>query len=251
MKGIVRSQKEILSFYENPKTVSAYDKERLKSERKRVFRRIESYWATKFLTKPGKILEVGVGTGFISKELCKYGELTGIDSSGEMLSIARKKLNGKKIKLKKKDLFEFKEGPKFDFLVSFRVLLHFDDENLIKALDVFSRNLKTGGFAIFDVESRSLLKKMIAYFRVKLGEGKEAQAPQHNRENILLLLSSVPRLKVEKIIAIDHLALFLPFYIANNFLKFETLSNFLFNVDIKMGNVRIGNTRWVVLCKKE
>ena len=251
MKGIARSQKEILSFYENPETASVYDKERLKSERKRVFRRIESYWATKFLTKPGKILEVGVGTGFISKELCEYGELTGIDSSGEMLSIARKKLKGKKVKLKKKDLFEFKEGPKFDFLVSFRVLLHFDDENLVKALDVFSRNLKTGGFAIFDVESRSLLKKIIACFRVMLGKGKEAQAPQHSREDILMLISSVSGLRVEKIIAMDHLALFLPLYIANNFLKFETLSNFLFNIDIRMKNVHIGNTRWVVLCKKK
>ena len=63
-----------------------------------------------------KILEIGCGTGEISKRLTQYGyEVSGIDNSESMLSVAKKKYNY--LSLEKKDMRSLEIENEYDGIV--------------------------------------------------------------------------------------------------------------------------------------
>jgi SAM-dependent methyltransferase len=68
-----------------------------------------------------KVLEVGVGTGTVARMLSEQGfDVTGIDSSEEMLKIAKSKLSGLDICLKQQDLLNLDLDKKFDSIVFYQ-----------------------------------------------------------------------------------------------------------------------------------
>src|SRR5215471_13332130 len=60
------------------------------------------------------VLELGCGTGSILKYLARYYDISGLDISGQMLSIARKKLPG--AKLYRQDMVNFELEDRFDVI---------------------------------------------------------------------------------------------------------------------------------------
>ena len=62
------------------------------------------------------VLELGCGTGAVIAHLSEEFEVTGLDLSSEMLSIARKKLP--LVSFFKDDMVSFKLGKKFDIIIS-------------------------------------------------------------------------------------------------------------------------------------
>ncbi|MBI2583987.1 MAG: methyltransferase domain-containing protein [Candidatus Aenigmarchaeota archaeon] len=99
----------------------------------------------------GRILDVGCGTGFHLKYLEEKGfsEITGIDSSEEMLKLARKNTKAELLVADAEKL-PFADESFVTVLCLFTVLNLCDAE---KALGEINRALKKGSYAIFSVAS--------------------------------------------------------------------------------------------------
>ena len=100
-----------------------------------------------------RVLDVGVGTGFLSIMLAEMGHhVVGVDLSEDMLEVARKKMNERGLKLDLKigdaEDLPFEDGS-FDAVVNRAVLWTLPDPK--KALTEWNRVLKTNGKLCFFV----------------------------------------------------------------------------------------------------
>jgi SAM-dependent methyltransferase len=109
-----------------------------------------------------KVLELGCGTGSILKHLQDSYEVSGLDLSNKMLSIARKKVP--QAKLWHQDMVDFQIDERFD-----TVLCVFDSINHVRRFSdwkrVFARvrqHLSPGGCFIFDINTQRKLERHIA-----------------------------------------------------------------------------------------
>jgi cyclopropane fatty-acyl-phospholipid synthase-like methyltransferase len=109
-----------------------------------------------------KVLELGCGTGSILKRLQGSYEVSGLDLSSKMLSIARKKVPN--AKLSQQDMVDFKIDERFDAVVCV-----FDSINHVRRFSdwkrVFARvhqHLSPGGCFIFDINTQRKLERHIA-----------------------------------------------------------------------------------------
>ena len=108
------------------------------------------------------VLELGCGTGSILKCLQDAYEVSGLDISGKMLSVARKKVP--RSKLFRQDMVEFRIDGRFDV-----IFCVFDSINHVKRFSdwkkVFAavrRHLLPGGCFIFDINTHAKLERLIA-----------------------------------------------------------------------------------------
>ncbi len=119
----------------------------------------------KKLIKGKKILELGVGTGNLTKLLTKGGfDVTGIEVSKPMFKIAKKRLAGTKVKLFLKDIINFKKKENFDTIISHASIFVVikskeglviesyitNKRNIKRALENIYNSLKEEGIFIFD-----------------------------------------------------------------------------------------------------
>lgn len=116
------------------------------------------------VSKPNarKVLELGCGTGSILKHLQDHYEVSGLDLSSKMLSIARKKVP--RAKLSQQNMVGFQIDGRFD-----AVLCVFDSINHVRRFSdwkkVFGRvrqHLSPGGCFIFDINTQRKLERHIA-----------------------------------------------------------------------------------------
>lgn len=114
--------------------------------------------------KPGakKVLELGCGTGSILKCLQHDYLVSGLDISGKMLSIARKKVP--RARLFRQNMVDFRIDDRFDV-----ILCVFDSMNHVTRFSdwkrVFARvrqHLAPGGCFIFDINTQRKLDRHIA-----------------------------------------------------------------------------------------
>jgi len=108
------------------------------------------------------VLELGCGTGSILKRLQNAYEVSGLDISGKMLSVARKKVP--RSKLYRQDMVNFRIGGRFDV-----IFCVFDSINHVRRFSdwkkVFARarrHLSPGGCFIFDINTQRKLERHIA-----------------------------------------------------------------------------------------
>jgi len=112
------------------------------------------------LRHAGKILDVGCGTGGITRDIAisTDGEVIGIDIDLEKMEIARKVLadvpNVKLIEADAKDL-PFEDGY-FDLVVFHLVLIHIDDQQA--ALNEMARVVRPGGIVLATLEPDYMMK---------------------------------------------------------------------------------------------
>jgi SAM-dependent methyltransferase len=109
-----------------------------------------------------KVLELGCGTGSILKHLQDTYEVSGLDLSSKMLSIARKKVP--RAKLSRQDMVDFQIDERFD-----AVLCVFDSINHVRRFSDWKRvfagvhqHLSPGGCFIFDINTQRKLERHIA-----------------------------------------------------------------------------------------
>lgn len=108
-----------------------------------------------------KVLEIGCGIGRMTEHLAEvFGEVDGVDVSGEMVERGRRRLAGRRdIELHETsgaDLAPF-EDERFDFAYSFIVFQHVPDkEVVISNLREVHRTLKPGGTFKFQVTGAPL-----------------------------------------------------------------------------------------------
>ncbi|MEI9921285.1 MAG: methyltransferase domain-containing protein [Bacteroidota bacterium] len=96
--------------------------------------------------RPGmKVLDVGCGTGSITKDIAKFVEsITGIDNTEKFILSGRESYGDvTNMKLIATDLFQFEPGEKFDLIVSARTMQWLSD--VPKALQKMKSMLKEGG----------------------------------------------------------------------------------------------------------
>lgn len=109
----------------------------------------------KYSHKPKLVLDAACGTGNFTKELIRNGiDVIGVDSSQEMLSVARDKLGGE-VTLICQDLCELDlYGTVDTVFCTLDSLNHITDINLLKkAVCRMSLFLEKGGLMIFDVNT--------------------------------------------------------------------------------------------------
>lgn len=120
----------------------------------------ESNWIEKIFMrysdkKPGKILELGCGTGNYTEIFAKKGyEITGVDFSRYMIEIAKRKarLNKLEIPYFRRDIRELNLRKKFDLcLMLFNVVGYLNrDSDIINCFKSVREHLVEGGLFLFD-----------------------------------------------------------------------------------------------------
>jgi SAM-dependent methyltransferase len=108
------------------------------------------------------VLELGCGTGSILKCLQDAYEISGLDISEKMLSVARKKVP--RSKLFQQDMVDFRIDSRFDV-----IFCVFDSINHVRSFadwkKVFAavrHHLSPGGCFIFDINTQGKLERLIA-----------------------------------------------------------------------------------------
>jgi len=104
------------------------------------------YSTLKSLLRPGiKVLDVGCGTGSITKDIAKFvGFVTGIDNTEKFITAGKENFsNIPNMELIATDLFQFEPKEKFDLIVSARTMQWLSD--VPRALVKMKSMLKGGG----------------------------------------------------------------------------------------------------------
>lgn len=114
---------------------------------------------------PKNILEVGIGTGRLTKYLIDYSEkYYGIDISAEMLEkTSRKFSNNDKINLINANIVDFKKENFFDFAFTTLDTVNYilDPKDLEKAFRNIYESLKDNSLLIFDINSENKLREVL------------------------------------------------------------------------------------------
>jgi len=129
---------------------------------------------------PGmKILELGCGTGYFTRELVKTGAMiTAIDISPDLLEIARNGISGKNLVFCLENAYgmSFPENM-FDRVIGSSVLHHLD---LRKALGEICRVLRPGGMVCFTepnmMNPQIALQKNIPFIKRRMGDSPDETA---------------------------------------------------------------------------
>lgn len=108
------------------------------------------------------VLELGCGTGSMLRYLAHFYDVSGLDNSRRMLSIAREKLHG--ARLYRQNMIKFDIEDRFDVICcvfdSINHVTRFSDWNRI--FENVRRHLLPGGCFIFDINTQRKLKRHIA-----------------------------------------------------------------------------------------
>jgi len=112
----------------------------------------------KYGVKGKKMLDLACGTGELSVRFAEAGfDVTGVDLSPDMLSVARAKADnhGLKIPLFEQDMAELEGFGLFDVIGIFCDSLNYlqSEEQVVQTFSKVSQHLKPGGLFIFDVHS--------------------------------------------------------------------------------------------------
>lgn len=134
---------------------------------------------TRHLTAGMKVLEIGCGTGYFSKELVRTGaDITAIDISPDLLLVAAQKVTANNIIFQVENAYAMTlANDSFDFIVGSSVLHHLDVE---LALKEFRRVLKPGGVLRFTepnmLNPQIALQKNIPLIKRRMGDSPDETA---------------------------------------------------------------------------
>ena len=157
-----KDTEDFTKYYQQKKVTGTYDSQREGTAYRRNKRRIELKYFLELLDKKPneKVLELGCSSGFLTKHL---GKVTAIDTSEGMLKIAHEK--NPEAKCLPADMFELPFADNsFDKVVTMRVWNHLDEDDIKRAIKESRRVLKNGGYLVFDIEDKSLIRRIISFF---------------------------------------------------------------------------------------
>jgi SAM-dependent methyltransferase len=126
-----------------------------------------------------RVLELGCGTGGLTREIAKTGaSVTAVDISAELLAQARQGLSAKNVEFLAQNAYQMSLGERvFDAAVGSSVLHHLDIERALK--EVY-RVLRPGGMILFTepnmLNPQIALQKNIPYLKAKLGDSPDETA---------------------------------------------------------------------------
>lgn len=145
---------------------------------------------TSHITPGMKVLELGCGTGYYTKELEKTGaNITAIDISPDLLNAARSSIISDNVTFQIDNAYDmsFEDGV-FDTVVGISVLHHLDMERALKEI---YRVLKPGGTIRFSepnmLNPQIAIQKNIPYIKERMGDSPDETAFFRWEINKLLL----------------------------------------------------------------
>lgn len=157
-----KDAQEFSKYYQKKKVTTTYDSQREGTTYRRRKREIELKYFLELLDKKNedKVLELGCSSGFLTKHL---GKVTAIDTSKDMLEVAYKK--NPQAKCVYADMFNlpFKNNS-FNKVITMRVWNHLNEQDLRKAIKESKRVLKKNGYLIFDMEEKSVARRIASIF---------------------------------------------------------------------------------------
>lgn len=125
--------------------------------------------------KPGKILEIGCGTGNYTKILLERGyKITGLDISENMLIKAKQKCACDFVR---GDMRDFVVNGKFDACIAMFAVMGYVTENsdIVKALKNIRAHLEPNGLFVFDVWNGLAVLRTLPELRVKVVENDKVK----------------------------------------------------------------------------
>jgi len=133
--------------------------------------------------KPALLLEIATGPGRISKDIKLFSRGIGIDFSENMLKLAKKNVSGN-WKFIKADInkMPFKENY-FDMVISFRLLIHFNNKQRQNTYKKIKKILKSKGIFVFDVGNKdykkpNLINLLLMFYRLFKKENENKLLPK-------------------------------------------------------------------------
>ncbi|MCX6333753.1 MAG: class I SAM-dependent methyltransferase [Bacteroidia bacterium] len=112
------------------------------------------YFQNEACHSPGKVLEIGVGTGRLYMNAFNRGiDIYGIDISESMLNVLYDKLERKEhYRVSRQNILDFNFDFKFDLIIApFRVIMHIPDKSdQLKSINNVYKHLNKNGKFIFD-----------------------------------------------------------------------------------------------------
>lgn len=109
-------------------------------------------------------LDLGCGTGNMTLELSARGiDMTGVDASEDMLSVARRKSDNEDILFLNQDMTSFELYGTVDFAVSSLDCINYitDKRELVKVFRLVNNYLNPGGLFIFDINTQHKLENVL------------------------------------------------------------------------------------------
>jgi ubiquinone/menaquinone biosynthesis C-methylase UbiE len=234
---------EFKEYYQNKEVVERYDSIRRRGIKAPIVRKLEYDYVDELTEPVEKILEIGVGTGFISQLLVKKGKFYGVDISNEMLRQTKKRLAREEITLGTADILNLNIKKRFDEVVTIRVISHLDREDAKKALVNVNNILKKDGKIIFNLENKSLFRRIARKFR----NWGSTYTFQYSKKE-MNKLASESGYKIEEIIYLDHLFIY-PFHLIN-WILFRKLDSFLINLEKTLRHIKFMSNNSFLKCKK-
>lgn len=140
-------------------------------------RRVEML--TRQISAGSKVLEIGCGTGFFTKELAKtHADITAIDISPDLLDVAQSEIKSKNVTFLLQNAYQTKfANETFDSVLGSSVLHHLDID---KALKEFHRVLKKNGTLTFTepnmLNPQIAVQKNIPFLKRMLGDSPDETA---------------------------------------------------------------------------
>ena len=194
------------------------------------------------------LLEFAIGSARISKYLNNFKQAYGVDSSKEMLDIAKNELKRfnmlDKWKLIQSDIFKFKINKKFDLVISFRLVWHFKNKDREKFYNKIKSLLANNGYFIFDAQNYD-----VEYFYRKKRNLKSPTYDKLWKKNELINELEKNGFKVVKLynnIEYPELQRFLSRTF--RFIRLDFIGIILINFLEKFNSK--SPMEWIVLCKK-
>ena len=229
-------------YYQDEHVAETYDSRRMTGIKAPLVRIMERRAVLSLLpSKKMSILEAGVGTGYFTEILARKGKFEGIDISGEMIKVLRKKIRN--VKLSQADILSFKTLKKYSCIISVRVISHFNELGALAALKNLAKCLEAEGVIIFNLENPSILRIVLR----KLTNWGSTYTYQYSNSNLGRLLRSA-KLRPVKLIYVDHLILY-PLHIINK-LSNGALNKLVMRLETNLENIRFSSVNVFVKCKK-
>jgi ubiquinone/menaquinone biosynthesis C-methylase UbiE len=183
------TKEKFKEYYREGQVTKGYDKQREGTDYRRRKRKEEVELFLYLLDKKRgeKVLEIGCSSGRLTRHL---GNVTAIDTSKNMLKIAKRK--NPKAKVVEADMFNLPfKNQSLDKVVIMRVWNHLNMEDLYSVLREARRVLKRRGVVVFDVEEENVIRKIVNFFYKKIFRIKGFKVYQYSLEKISLILMAV------------------------------------------------------------
>jgi SAM-dependent methyltransferase len=189
-----------------------------------------------------KILEIGLGTGYISKLLIKKGKFTGLDISPEMIKKAKENLNISNIL--EGDILNLNLKNKYDTIVTIRVISHFNKTEAILALKNIHKSLEKSGKVIFNLENKSLTRRILR----KIKNWGSTHTYQYSKKDIKEIIRK-SGFEIQKIYYLDHSFIY-PLHLLNKLL-FNKLEDIIFKIELNLKEVGLMHNNFFIKCRKK